>query len=112
MGVDFEEVNTIVHYGAPVSIEDYSQESGRGGRNGASACSVIYWKPSECPVRREPSSSFHHEQIEVRKYLENDVLCRRKLLLQHFNYVDAATDKTGTSLCCDVCQKGKHAVQI
>ena len=30
MGVDLQGVNTIIHYGAPCSIEDYFQESGQG----------------------------------------------------------------------------------
>ena len=34
MGVNLQDVNCIVHYGAPRSIEDYFQESGRGGRSG------------------------------------------------------------------------------
>ena len=32
MGIDLRGVNIIVHYGAPSSIEDYFQASGRGGR--------------------------------------------------------------------------------
>ena len=48
MGIDLREVNTIVHYGAPSSIEDYFQASGRGGRSGASAHSIVYWRPSDC----------------------------------------------------------------
>ena len=31
MGIDLRDVNVIVHYGAPQSIYDYFQESGRGG---------------------------------------------------------------------------------
>jgi len=31
MGINLRDVNTIIHYGAPHSIEDYFQESGRGG---------------------------------------------------------------------------------
>ena len=31
MGIDLQGVNTIIHYGAPSSIEDYFQASGRGG---------------------------------------------------------------------------------
>ena len=81
MGVDMRGVNTIIHYGAPRSIEDYFQESGRGGRDGGNATSTIYWKKSDCPVRKKPSTIEHHEAIIVRQYLENTSTCRRRLLL-------------------------------
>ena len=41
MGIDLQGVNTIIHYGAPSSIEDYFQASGRGGRSGDSAHSIL-----------------------------------------------------------------------
>ena len=44
MGINLQDVNTVVHYGAPRSLEEYFQESGRGGRSGCSARSVVYWK--------------------------------------------------------------------
>ena len=102
MGVDFRGLNTIIHYGAPRSMEDYFQESGRGGRSGDVACSVVYWKPSDCPIRKDPQSLYHHEQIAVRKYLENTTLCRRVVLLQYFT---TGEPKPGEdpSRCCDVC---------
>ena len=31
MGIDLKGVDTIIHYGAPSSIEDYFQASGKGG---------------------------------------------------------------------------------
>ena len=31
MGIDLHGVDTIIHYGAPSSIEDYFQSSGRRG---------------------------------------------------------------------------------
>lgn len=34
MGVDFHTVNSAIHYGAPCSIDDYFQESGRARRSG------------------------------------------------------------------------------
>ena len=40
MAIDLHGVNTIIHYGAPSSIEDYFQASGRGGRSGDSAYSI------------------------------------------------------------------------
>lgn len=54
MGVNLKDVNTIIHYGAPKSVEDYFQESGRGGRTGGDAVSTVYWKPGDCLVRKQP----------------------------------------------------------
>ena len=34
MGVDMCNVTAVIHYGAPRCIDDYFQESGRGGRSG------------------------------------------------------------------------------
>ena len=45
MGINVQDVNTIVQYGAPQNLEDYFQESGRGGRSGGDAESTIYWTP-------------------------------------------------------------------
>ena len=48
MGVNFQGINHVIHYGAPQSLEDYFQESGRAGRNGEDAVSTVYWKPVDC----------------------------------------------------------------
>ena len=50
MGVNIKDVNLIIHYGAPHSIDDYFQESGRGVRSGDYARSVVFWKPIDCPI--------------------------------------------------------------
>ena len=50
MGINLRGVNTSIHYGAPHSIDDYFQESGRGGRTGESARSIVYWKRTDCPL--------------------------------------------------------------
>ena len=99
MGVNLRDVNIIIHYGAPKSIEDYFQESGRGGRSGGDAVSTIYWKPSDCPVSKQPTSLRDYELIAVRRYVENSTLCRRRWLLDHFDV------KLTESIqrCCDVC---------
>ena len=102
MGVDIKDVNLVVHYGAPNSVDDYFQESGRGGRSGDNARSVIFWKPSDCPIRKEPQSIRDRELIDIRKYLENSTICRRKWLLEFF---DPCSAKPGDDelLCCDIC---------
>ena len=69
MGIDLQEdINDVVHYGVPSSLEDYFQESGRGGRSGAEATSTIYWRPVDCPVRKEPNTLRDHELIDVRNH--------------------------------------------
>ena len=48
MGIDLHGVDTIIHYGAPSSIEDYFQASGRRGQSEDSAYSIVCWTPKDC----------------------------------------------------------------
>ena len=86
MGIHLQHVNTVIHYGAPHSLEDYFQESGRAGRSGEDAVSTIYWKPVDCPMRKQPTTLQDHELIAVRRYLENGTACRRQWLLDYFDF--------------------------
>ena len=52
MGVNPQGLNKIIHYGAPQSIDDYFQESGRGGRTGCQVESVVYWRAIDCPTQK------------------------------------------------------------
>jgi len=110
MGINLRDVNTIIHYGAPHSIEDYFQESGRGGRSGEQARSVVYWKPVDCKMPKKVLSLRDKEVAAVRDYLGNESLCRRQLLLQYFDpsLVSTLNDPL---ICCDVCA-GKSVTQV
>ena len=101
-GIDLKDVNTIIHYGAPHSIEDYFQESGRGGRSGGNAKSIIYCKPSDCPLRKQLMSTRDKEVAAVWHYLENDSSCRRLWLLCYFDSSFTSTVQDRNA-CCDVC---------
>ena len=80
--MNIKDVNLIIHYGAPHSIDDYFQESRRGRRSGDHAHSIVFWKPIDCPVKIEPTCLRDQEHADVRKYLENTTTCRRKWLLE------------------------------
>ena len=101
MGVNLEDVNTVIHYGAPQSIDDYFQESGRGGRGGKEAISIIYWKPADCPRKEKLQTTQDSEILAVREYLENVTQCRRKWLLQYFD-PSCAVVGINPRTCCDV----------
>ena len=99
MGVNMQNVNTIIRYGAPKNVEDYFQESGRGGRSGVDAVSTVYWNPRDCPISKNLVTARDRELITIRRYLENTAVCRRKWLLDHFDV--KLSEKV--QHCCDVC---------
>ena len=104
MGVNMVGVNTTWHYGAPTCIEDYFQESGRSGRSGEQAKSIIFWKPADAPLRKDQSIPANAELASVRRYLENTSECRRVQLLHHFDPELIKTlHRRDDLLCCDIC---------
>jgi len=41
MGVDYPDINQIIHWGSPSTIKQYAQEVGRAGRGGQKACAIL-----------------------------------------------------------------------
>ena len=72
-------------------IDDYFQESGRGGRSGGDAHSIVYWKPIDCPIRKDLVTTRDKEVADVRRYLANTDICRRFWLLEYFDRECART---------------------
>ncbi len=108
MGVNFVGLNTTVHYGAPRSIEDYFQESGRAGRNDQQATSTIFWAPLDVPKHKDLSKAQSADMAKMRIYLENVTDCRRCILLSHFDsaLVSNLSDRDPLT-CCDNCKKAE-----
>lgn len=97
-------LNTVYHYGAPRSIDDFFQESGRAGRSGMQAKSIVFWLPCDAPLKSNLSDARDAEIAAVRKYLENNEECRRIQLLRYFDEELAHSLPSQDSLlCCDVC---------
>lgn len=103
MGVNVAGLNTIWHYGAPQSMDDYFQGSGRAGRTGEPAKSIIFWKPSDVPERKNQKDPRNVEISCMRRYPENTSQCRRYQLLRYFNPELSPPSNRDKLLCCDVC---------
>ena len=106
MDVHLAALRTVIHYGAPRSLDNYFQECGRAGRSGEQAFSVIYWCPRD--ARRFEDTRDHHRREEalVREYLENVNTCRRLQLMQYFIGKEIKHYNI-PQLCCDVCNARK-----
>ena len=42
MGINIPDIQRVIHYGPSKDIEEYVQESGRGGRDGNQSCSIAH----------------------------------------------------------------------
>eukprot|EP01122_Echinamoeba_exundans_P016464 TRINITY_DN834_c0_g1_i3.p1 TRINITY_DN834_c0_g1~~TRINITY_DN834_c0_g1_i3.p1 ORF type:complete len:654 (+),score=75.35 TRINITY_DN834_c0_g1_i3:2083-4044(+) len=117
MGIDKANVRWIVHWTLPATLEDFYQESGRAGRDGMNARSLLYIGHEDTELRRwaiakerpltETVGQQHWEKKAERATSQLDKVvdycmnasCRRKALLDHFG--ERPPSKQAS--CCDVC---------
>jgi ATP-dependent DNA helicase RecQ len=112
MGIDKPDVRFVIHYDIPKSIENYYQETGRGGRDGIKGDCLAFYSYKDIlklekflrdkPVaERELSAQLMEEVIA---YAETST-CRRKFLLHYFG------EEYGTETCNKMCDNCKHPKQ-
>ena len=103
MGIDRPDVDAVVHYAIPGSLEAYYQEIGRAGRDGRPATATLLWDYADVvtreflidsPRRPKPGSYAAVEPAEAarRKELEHAKLRRM------INYADASACLRATIL--------------
>ncbi|HXE80302.1 MAG TPA: ATP-dependent DNA helicase RecQ, partial [Vicinamibacterales bacterium] len=96
MGIDRPDIETVVHYDIPGSIEAYYQEIGRAGRDGRPAEATLLWHYADVKTREfliergrdevagDRSVNIDPEELERRRDLE------RKKLRRMVAYADSA----------------------
>eukprot|EP01052_Picozoa_sp_SAG31_P012279 SAG31_NODE_715_length_12634_cov_5.289190_3_plen_1218_part_00 len=117
MGINKPDVRWVVHSSLPKSLEGYAQEVGRAGRDGQDSQVVLFYSYGdkakiEFLINKEDEQGRGQRNEHTRRkdsenllrmmaYAENDVDCRRKLLLAHFD------EHFDVALCngsCDNCE--------
>ena len=122
MGIDKPDVRFVAHFDLPKSVEGFYQESGRAGRDGGAAESMLFYGLADAiSIRRlieESDAPAHIKQIENQKLtallgIAETVECRRAALLTYFGETPTKA-KCGN---CDNCLRppavwdGKVAAQ-
>ncbi|WP_234731575.1 DNA helicase RecQ [Acidocella facilis] len=96
MGIDKPDVRFVVHLDLPSSLEAYYQETGRAGRDGLPAETLLLYGMQDLVLRRgmieQSNAPAEIKQVERRKLdsllgVCETITCRRQAILAHFGEV-------------------------
>ena len=92
VGIDVPKVEKVIHIGIPYTVEDFFQETGRAGRNGNSAMSVLYYNSYDISKGKKAL------QPDMWKYATTQS-CWREVIVCHFGASQPVL--TCGRSCCD-----------
>ncbi|KAG8924203.1 hypothetical protein FRC02_010595 [Tulasnella sp. 418] len=104
VGVDFPSVRYTIHCGTPSDLVSFAQESGRGGRDGNVADSVVI--VTESP--QVPATDDFRGIADMVTFLDPNQLCRRLGIESHLDGPSVSCIASTNDEFCDLCS-GQYA---
>jgi ATP-dependent DNA helicase RecQ len=108
MGIDKPDIRFVIHYNIPKSLENYYQETGRGGRDGLEGKCILYFSHKDVSklehfMRDKPLSEREvgAQLIDETVSFAETGVCRRKVLMNYFG-------ETYTEENCQNCDNCLH----
>ncbi|MBV8896005.1 MAG: RecQ family ATP-dependent DNA helicase [Acidobacteriaceae bacterium] len=107
LGIDKPGVRAVIHLALPKSVEQYYQEAGRAGRDGAPSDCVLLWQKKDTALLAyfiEKMQDATEQQRSWQRYREikrfaATTICRHSQICVHFG----ETPKWQSCEACDVC---------
>ena len=112
MGIDKPDVRFVIHYDIPKSIENYYQETGRGGRDGLGGHCLAFYSYKDILKLEKFLRDKGVAEKELAGQLIEEIIaysetssCRRKFLLHYFG---EEFDEADCGKTCDNCKNPKE----
>lgn len=105
-GVDYPHVRWVVHLEDPYGLIDFTQESGRAGRDGELAGSTVVMKRD--PQSSAPATPLDHpDPVDHRGFNEylRGIECRRLVLARELDEAKHWQACGSTDVKCDICER-------